>query len=163
MSDPGSGLTLSSADPSHPDAARLMDQLSDALQEITGDSGRSSFDPEDIRNGGRLFVIARDREGNAVGCGAYRPLQPGIAELKRMYAVPGSRGIGLAILSYLERQARAAGYEALWLETRRVNDRAVRFYERNGYARIPNFGNYAGRPEAVCFEKKLTWSGSPDG
>ena len=152
----GSGLTLSPADPGHPDAALLMDQLSDVLQEITGDSGRSSFDPDEVRNAGSLFVIARDSEGNALGCGAYRPLQPGIAELKRMYAVPGSKGVGLAVLRCLERQARAGGYEALWLETRRVNDRAVRFYERNGYARIPNFGKYAGRPEAVCFEKKFT-------
>ncbi|WP_346900410.1 GNAT family N-acetyltransferase [uncultured Roseibium sp.] len=152
----GAGLTLFAADPGHPDAACLMDRLSETLQEITGDSGRSSFDPDEVRNAGSLFVIARDGDGNALGCGAYRPLQPRIAELKRMYAVPGSRGVGLAILRYLERQARADGYEGLWLETRRVNDRAVRFYERNGYARIPNFGKYAGRPEAVCFEKRLT-------
>lgn len=43
----------------------------------------------------------------------------------------------------------------LGLETRLVNTRAVHFYERHGYSRIPNYGRYIGRPEAVCFEKTL--------
>ena len=47
------------------------------------------------------------------------------------------------------------GYHALWLETRLVNERAVRFYESRGYKRIPNFGKYVGNTAAVCFEKRL--------
>ncbi len=148
-------VSLSPADPGHPDAVTLMGGLSDVLQKITGDSGQNSFDPDDVRSAGSHFVIARDPAGNPLGCGAYRPNQPGIAELKRMYAVPESKGVGLAILRYLEQQAGSDGYEAIRLETRLVNDRAIQFYERNGYARIPNFGKYAGRPEAVCFEKRL--------
>ncbi|MGX9944513.1 GNAT family N-acetyltransferase [Bradyrhizobium sp. BTAi1] len=58
-------------------------------------------------------------------------------------------------MKHLEAAALGFGYHAIWLETRRVNARAVAFYERHGYRRIPNFGKYAGRPEAVCFEKRL--------
>jgi ribosomal protein S18 acetylase RimI-like enzyme len=47
------------------------------------------------------------------------------------------------------------GYETLRLSTRLVNQTAVSFYERNGYRRIPNYGRYQGRDEAVCFEKML--------
>ncbi|MDG2535489.1 GNAT family N-acetyltransferase [Sphingomonas sp. HITSZ_GF] len=104
---------------------------------------------------GAIFALAFDGEGRAAGCGAYRPLGEGVAEVKRMFAAPGSRGIGAALLAFLEARAAADGYRELWLETRLVNERAVRFYEKHGYLRIPNFGKYAGRPEAVCLAKRL--------
>lgn len=143
--------------PSDPTALQLLDQLSDTLAGITGDSGRSSFDPSDVEGAGATFVLAYDAQGNALGYGAYRPLQKGVAELKRMFAIPASKGVGSAVLNDLERRAEADGYRELWLETRLVNSRAVQFYERNGYRRIPNFGKYVGRPEAVCFAKTLGW------
>ncbi|UFZ05312.1 GNAT family N-acetyltransferase [Bradyrhizobium ontarionense] len=136
-----------------------MAELSATLARITGDSGRSSFDPDDVRGPQACFVVASDACGQAVGCGALRPLDADIAELKRMYARPGTRGVGAAILSHLEIAAAGFGYRALRLETRLVNQRAVRFYERHGYRRIPNFGKYVGRPEAVCFEKRLSRAG----
>ncbi len=138
-----------------PMALQLLDQLSDTLAGITGDSGRSSFAPSDVGGPGASFVLAYDAQGTALGCGAYRPLANGVAELKRMFAIPTSKGVGSAILSYLETRAEAGGYRELWLETRLANSRAVQFYTRNGYRRIPNFGKYIGRPEAVCFAKTL--------
>jgi GNAT superfamily N-acetyltransferase len=148
-------MRIAPVHPSDPIALQLLDDLSDTLAGITGDSGRSSFDPSDVEGPGASFVLAYDAHGNAVGCGAYRPLADGVAELKRMFAVPTSKGVGAAILDYLETRAEADGYRELWLETRLVNGRAVRFYEKHGYRRIPNFGKYAGRPEAVCFAKVL--------
>lgn len=147
-------LTLEPCSATSADAIRLLDLLSQTLADITGDSGRGSFDPDDMSAERALFVIARDG-GAAVGCGAYRQLAADIGEVKRMYALPGTRGVGAAILAFLEQRARADGYRELWLETRLVNTRAVQFYERRGYARIPNFGKYAGRSEAVCFGKIL--------
>ncbi|MGU3575509.1 GNAT family N-acetyltransferase [Brucellaceae bacterium C25G] len=141
--------------PSHPHSLRLLNQLSDILATITGNNGRSSFDPLDVQGSGASFVVAYDFEGNPVGCGGYRPLAEGVAELKRMFAVPGSKGVGKAILSFLERKATDDGYREMWLETRLVNTKAVFFYEQNGYRTIPNFGKYAGRTEAICFSKSL--------
>jgi GNAT superfamily N-acetyltransferase len=148
-------LTILAADPGTPDAVALIDELSAALAAITGDSGRSSFDPDDVRVAGALFVVARNLDGQPLGCGAFRPLEDGIAEVKRMYARPGNRGVGRALLAHLEAQAATMGYLALWLETRAVNERAVRFYAAHGYSRIPNYGKYAGNPEAVCLAKQL--------
>ncbi len=153
-----STLTIAPEDPTSAVACHLMDKLSATLAAITGDSGRSSFDPDDVRVSRALFVVARDERGRAVGCGAFRPLQAGIAEIKRMYSRPGSTGVGTAILAHLETEAAGMGYEALWLETRVINERAVRFYERRGYSRIPNYGKYIGNPNAVCFEKRLMGS-----
>ncbi|MCA9916834.1 MAG: GNAT family N-acetyltransferase [Anaerolineales bacterium] len=142
-------------DPATPAAIALLQGLSDNLTAITGSSGRASFDPEDVRGPKSLFVLAWDERDQAVGCGSFRPLQPGIAELKRMYALPGTRGVGTAVLQYLEAEAAQMGYAELWLETRRVNLRAVGFYRSRGYKEIPNFGKYVGRPEAICLAKHL--------
>ena len=93
--------------------------------------------------------------GTPVGCGAFRPIDESTAEVKRMYAIPGLSGVGSAVLSHLENEAKLLGYSQLWLETRIVNQRAVAFYEKKGYSRIPNFGKYVGKLEAVCFAKNL--------
>lgn len=77
------------------------------------------------------------------------------AEIKRMFVNEKSTGVGSKILSFLEQQAYVMGYRVLRLETRLVNQKAVTFYERNGYRRIPNYGRYLDRAEAVCFDKCL--------
>ena len=148
-------ISVEAASPRSEEALALLNALSDTLALITGDSGRGSFDIPDVEQEGALFVIARSETGEAIGCGAMRPLRPAICEIKRMYARPGSKGVGRALLAFIEKQARAMGYREAWLETRMVNKRAVSFYEAAGYRRIPNFGKYAGRPEAVCFAKLL--------
>lgn len=146
-------LHIAAVDPALPEAAVLLDELSASLAIITGDSGRSSFDMQDVRVPGALFVLARDADGKAVGCGAFRPMGEGVAEVKRMYAQVA--GVGHAVLAHLEGAAKEYGYHKLRLETRLVNQRAVAFYEKHGYYRIPNFGKYVGKAEAVCFEKEL--------
>jgi ribosomal protein S18 acetylase RimI-like enzyme len=148
-------ITVASEDPDTPDVAVLLDELSASLKAITGSSGNTSFDPNDVRAENARFVVARDQCGNAVGCGAFRPLESGVAEIKRMYSRRCMPGIGSAVLLFLESEAQKLGYAALRLETRVVNERAVTFYERLGYHRIPNFGKYVGRAEAACFEKRL--------
>lgn len=114
----------------HPDARWLLDQLSDTLTQLTGSSGRARFNAAEMMMPGRCFAVARNGLRQPIGCGAFRPLQPGVAELKRMFALPGSRGAGAALLHFLEQQARREGYRQLWLETRRVNARA-------GFLRAP--------------------------
>ena len=151
-------IACASADPDSIDARALIAELDAALAAICGDSGSKSFDANDVRGPRSVFLLARDALGTAVGCGALRPLEADVAEVKRMYARPGS-GAGIYLLSELERRALAFGYRAIWLETRRVNDRAVAFYERQGYRVIPNYGKYVGREDAVCLGKPLASPG----
>ncbi|HST59009.1 MAG TPA: GNAT family N-acetyltransferase [Longimicrobium sp.] len=143
------------ADPDALESRALMAELSDALERMTGRSGASGFRAADVQVPRAVFVVARDAAGTAVGCGALRPLEDGVAEVKRMYARPGTRGVGSAVLRFLESAARAWGYAAVWLETGDVNARGIAFYQRHGYVRIPNFGRYAGRTDAVCLGKAL--------
>ncbi|GMK45102.1 N-acetyltransferase [Paenibacillus glycanilyticus] len=143
-------------DPNSIDARDLMELLSDNLQSITGDSGKNSFDVTDVTVPRSLFVIARNQQGEPIGCGAIRPIDTNIAELKRMYAKSKSNGVGTAILSFLEEQSLNFGYSQIWLETRLVNQKAVSFYENKGYIRIDNYGKYLNREECICLGKFLS-------
>lgn len=135
------------------DALLMMDELSKSLESITGSTGKNSFNIRDMYVPRSLFVVAYDEEGKPVGCGAIRPFNKDIAEVKRMFAKTKAAGVGTEILRYLEIRAQEMGYSALWLETRLINKRAVSFYENRGYHHISNYGKYINNPEAVCFEK----------
>lgn len=141
--------------PNESDAILLMEELSQTLEKITGASGKNSFNSEDVCVPRSLFVIAYDEKEEPVGCGAIRPIDENVAELKRMFAKVKTKGVGTQILSYLEMQAKKLGYSAIWLETRLINEDAVLFYKKNGYSKIPNYGKYVGNSKAICFEKKL--------
>lgn len=155
MADVRGAAAVHAESPLSADAALLMEELSATLARITGDSGQSSFDAQDVTGDGACFAIARDAQGAALGCGALRPLQEGVAEIKRMYARPGTRGVGSAVLAFLEQEARRLGYRAVWLSTRRVNGAAVAFYHKRGYQVIAGYGKYLGNPVSVCFAKRL--------
>ena len=149
-------VSVRAEDPSGDDALELVGELSAVLTAITGASGQASFDVSDVIGPRACFALARDAHGRALGCGALRPMDADTAEIKRMFARPGTRGVGSAVLRFLEGEAANRGYLALRLSTRRVNERAVAFYERHGYRRIPGYGRYAGSEVSVCFEKVLS-------
>ena len=93
-----------------------------------------------------------------VGCGAFKEIAPGTVEVKRMYVPPEFRGQGIAsqVLRELETWAAGQSYQTCVLETGKRQPEAIRLYEKNGYALIPNYGQYAGVENSVCFEKRLT-------
>jgi GNAT superfamily N-acetyltransferase len=103
-----------------------------------------------------IFLLLR-LEGEAVGCVALRPLEPGVGELKRMYVAPAYRGNGLSrlLLRAFDRAAVAAGYAAVRLETGDAQPEAVRLYETSGWHRIPSYGRWKDSPRSICFEKRL--------
>lgn len=145
--------------PTTADANMLLEELSLELEQITGNSGKHSFDISDISDTRAVFAVARDQSGQAVGCGALRVLSDDIAEIKRVYSRIKQSGIGKEIVGFLEKKATELGYVSIYLETRLINENAVSFYERLGYQRIPNYGKYQGNSEAVCFEKRLVMGG----
>ena len=151
-------MLVAPSDPDSPDARLLLVELDAALRAITGDSGASSFDARDVRGPRALFLVARARGGALLGCGALRPLDGeedgDTAELKRMYARPGS-GAGKLLLAALEAQALALGYREVRLSTRRVNLRALDFYRRHGYAETAAWGKYIGNAASVCLGRAL--------
>ena len=106
-----------------------------------------------------VFLIALDDDGfTPVACGALRQIDDEHGELKRMFVIPERRGSGAAtlVLRALEQLAHdELGWSRLVLETGDRQPDAIRFYEREGYTRIPNFGHYAQTPSSLCYERPL--------
>jgi GNAT superfamily N-acetyltransferase len=104
-----------------------------------------------------VFFVARDADGTPLGCGGLRLVDDGIAEVKRMYVRTENRGTGVAsaLLRQLETSALDLGSPALVLETGTEQRAAIRFYEREGFRRIANFGPYVGAPLSICYSKVL--------
>ncbi|ENY5366575.1 GNAT family N-acetyltransferase [Raoultella ornithinolytica] len=148
-------ITVEKSDPFSSESHRLIEMLSAELAAITGDNGKSNFTVEAMYEDKALWALAKNAHGDAIGCGAIRPLTPNIAELKRMFSDRSVPGVGRALLAFLETSAKEMGYSELRLGTRHINQRAVNFYEKYGYIRIENYGPYIGRTEAVCFSKEL--------
>jgi putative acetyltransferase len=147
------------ADATSAEAALLIAQLSAELASLYdhADDGSGHFDPKDVGVPRSVFLIGR-LHGQAVACGAIRPLVSDVCEVKRMYVAPDARGRGFSrlILSALEVSAREMGYLALWLETGDRQPAAISLYESAGYRRIAPFGIYVGSERSICFEKRLT-------
>lgn len=90
-------------------------------------------------------------------CGAIKPYSETSAEVKRMYTLPELRGKGLAagVLQVLEQWAAQLGFEKCILETGIRQPEAIALYKKCGYTLIPNYGQYAGVENSVCFEKSV--------
>jgi putative acetyltransferase len=93
----------------------------------------------------------------AIGCGAIKKYENNTWEIKRMFIEPEARGKGLAtqLLKQLEQWAVELGVKTLILETGKRQTEAIALYHKNAYQVIPNFGQYVGVANSVCFEKKL--------
>jgi len=101
-------------------------------------------------------IIAYD-DDKPVGCGSIKEYAPDTMEIKRMYTVPRSRGTGVAsnVLRELEKWAAELSYEKCILETGKKQPEAIGLYTKNGYKMIPNYGQYAGIENSLCFEKHI--------
>jgi putative acetyltransferase len=148
-------ITLESA--VSPIAATLIAELNAELNAMYDTDDTGDFNSDDVRVPRSAFLVAW-LDGEAVGCGAIRPMEDErTAEVKRMYVRPAFRGRGISrrVLVELEQRARAFGYAYLQLETGVLQPEAIGLYESAGFYRIPNFGIYVGEEMSVCYEKEL--------
>lgn len=102
-------------------------------------------------------VVVAYQDDEPVGCGAIKEYEPGTMEVKRMYVSENKRGSGIAsaVLKELEIWAQQMGYDKCILETGIRQPEAIALYKKNNYKIIPNYGQYKGIEDSVCFEKIL--------
>ncbi|GIH29458.1 N-acetyltransferase [Acrocarpospora phusangensis] len=139
--------------PTHPAVVTLCL----AQQAELAERDRVAFDDSPKVLDPRISFVVAWSAGEAIGCAALQPLEPGVGELKRMYVKPAERGRGVAraMLAEIETMAAAGGVTALRLETGRTFDDVIALYTGAGFVPIPLFGPYVGNTQSACFEKPL--------
>lgn len=156
--DPMRALTLVEVDPQGPDALGLLREAAVEARALYPDL--LAQDAPWPTNGptppGGVYLVAYAGQV-PVGCGALRPLEPGVAEVRRMFVTRAFRRQGVAsqVLQALEARALERGVTVLRLETGNRQLPALQLYASAGFVRIEAFGPYAGDPTSVCFEKRL--------
>lgn len=141
--------------PENADFQKLIALLDVDIQERDGEDHVffAQFNKTDnIKN---AIVIYDDQI--AVGCGAFKFYKEDVAEIKRMYVDPKTRGKGIAskILIELESWAREENYTSCILETGHKYPEAVALYKKNGFVITENYGQYIGVADSICFQKDL--------
>jgi ribosomal protein S18 acetylase RimI-like enzyme len=109
-----------------------------------------AFETAYVANGGGFFVTLD--EGQVIGAGGLRFLEPGVAEIKRVWLLPAyqGQGLGYAMLQRLLALARELGYAKVRLETApHYQPRAYALYRRLGFSDIPRYGD---DPEDIGME-----------
>ena len=100
-------------------------------------------------------VVIGYHENILVGCGAIKHFDEDSVEVKRMFVSPIARGKGFAqqILLDLEQWAKELGFKSCILETGKRQVEAVKFYHKCNYSILPNYGQYEGMKNSICFKK----------
>jgi putative acetyltransferase len=148
-------ITIRRTTSTDPDFIDLVKSLDAELSIIDGSDHSFYAQFNTIRNIHHVVIACEENE--AAGCGAIKEYTPEIMEIKRMFVLPYHRrkGIAVKVLAELEQWASELSYEKCILETGRRQPDAIALYTRCGYKPIPNFGQYAGIDNSVCFEKEL--------
>ncbi len=139
----------------NPDFIHLVKALDLYLAEIDGKD--HSFYAQYNKIDTIQHVVVAYEDGTPIGCGAIKAFDPISMEVKRMYVDPAfrNRGIAALVLQELEEWTQELGYIRSVLETGKRQIEAVYFYQKSGYVEIPNYGQYVGVENSVCFEKKF--------
>ena len=104
-----------------------------------------------------MHVVLAYENKIPLGCGAIKEYDTNTMEVKRMYTSPESRkkGIATKILTELEKWVFELSYGRCILETGKRQPEAIGLYKKSGYTQIPNYGQYSGVENSVCFEKEI--------
>jgi GNAT superfamily N-acetyltransferase len=145
-------IELLRTDANHDDFVALVKLLDEELAARDGDMHAYYHQFNQIK-----FAIVAYSAAMPVGCGAIKQFEGESMEVKRMFILPEYRGQGIAtkVLDELEKWARELNYKRCILETGKNQPEAIQLYKKSGYQSIPNYGQYVGIENSVCFEKIL--------
>lgn len=148
-------VTVIRTDPDNTDFIALVKLLDADLASRDGED--HSFYAQFNKIDNIKYAVVAFDDARPVACGAIKQFTVGIVEVKRMYVSPDARkrGIATRVLSELETWALEMGCSKCVLETGKKQPEAIELYRKNGYQVIPNYGQYAGVDNSVCFSKQL--------
>ncbi|HEY6943911.1 MAG TPA: GNAT family N-acetyltransferase [Candidatus Acidoferrum sp.] len=146
------------------DAPGILDCLREAFEEF-----RTRYTPEGFldtvltmetlqeRLGKMSVFVAVNSANQVVGTIACNALSSGEGHLRGMAVLPSMRGNGVAaqLLREAEAELRLRCCTRVTLDTTEPLERAMRFYEKNGYRRSRRASDFFGMP-LFEYEKSLT-------
>lgn len=145
----------------HSDEARgllqsYVDELATTFPDGFDPAASVSAEPDEVTPPHGQFLVVREDDGQPVGCGAVKLLDPDTAEVKRMWLHPSTRGRGAGrmLLDALEDAARALGARRGVLDTNETLTAAIALYRSTGWRDVPAYNNNAYATH--WFEKELT-------
>jgi len=148
-------ITLLRTDSTNKDFIELVKLLDEYLAVTDGDehSFYAQFNKITML---KNVIVAFDNQ-TPIGCGAFKPFENNKVEIKRMFVKEEARGKKVAsqILTALEAWALELGFKNYILETGIKQTAAVALYDKMGYQQIPNYGQYKGVTNSICFEKTI--------
>lgn len=152
-------VTLAIETPLQDDVRRLVAELNAYLQPLSPPEFQFQMTVEQMAEPETTLFVARDEAGEAVGMGALKVHDAGLAEVKRMYTVPAVRGqgVGRLILDRIIDEARTRNIKRLALETgtEAMMPSAWRLYGRNGFTACGAFLDYPESEHNAFFEMIL--------
>jgi GNAT superfamily N-acetyltransferase len=102
-----------------------------------------SADPDELTPPHGTFLVVRDDDGTAVGCGGVKLLDRDTAEVKRMWLHPSTRGHGMGrrLLDALEAAARELGARRGVLDTNGDLVAALALYRSTGWVEVAPYND----------------------
>ena len=141
-------MRIEPADASSDESQQLLAQYFDELVRRFPDgfdpeAGSTTADPAELTPPQGLFLVVREDDGTAVGCGGLKLLDADTAEIKRMWlhASTRGRGLGALLLDALENAARELGATHGVLDTNGTLETAIAMYRRHGWQDVPAYND----------------------
>lgn len=149
-------MIVNKESPKQPDVIAMLAKLDAYCGELYPAESNHLLDVDSLMHPSVVFLVARDANGDAAGCGAYVD-RGGYGEVKRMYVDTAVRGHGTGgkLLAEIIKRATEAGLPVLKLETGIHQPEAISLYERDGFVRCAPFGDYQPDPLSLFMERCL--------
>lgn len=141
-----------------PDVAAFLEAHVRQMREVSPPGTSYALDLAALRHPDVTFWTARD-DGELIGCGALKELDPTHAEIKSMRVADARRrqGIAAKVLETLLAESVRRGYRRLSLETgaSAFFAPARALYVRSGFVPCDAFADYRPDPESAFFTREL--------
>jgi putative acetyltransferase len=137
-------------DPGQPDVRALLERHLAFCHAVTPLEHAFALDLDGLRDPS-ITVFALRREGELLGVGALKELDPAHGEIKSMHTAAEARGLGVgrALVEHLVATAARRGYTRVSLETGTADafGPARALYANAGFSPCGPFGEYAESPD----------------
>jgi putative acetyltransferase len=144
-----------------PEIARLLEEHLQDLNLHSPPESVHALDLDELQKPSITFWSVRN-DGELMGCGALKELDPTHGEVKSMRTVAAHlrKGVAARLMECILEEAKARGYQRLSLETGSAEAFAParRLYEQFGFEMCEPFENYVDDPHSVFMTLDLARS-----